>query len=330
MKSAFLATLGPMLTLFICIALGFISKRAKLLPDNAGNVMAKMENWLFCPALSFSATATYFTVDRLTSNAVNISFSCIALAIAMAIAIPLSKAFVNKPGAERGVYIYALTFANFGYMGDPVVLALFGEEIFAYYKLFCLPLNVMIYVFGIGILVPSSDKSIMGRLKSFLNAPTVALFIGMAVGLLGLGAHIPTPVTDALDSLKSCMGPVAMLLAGFTVAKYDVRSMLKNLKIYVATALRLIFIPTLIIACLVGVRALITLIPGITIDNGVLFLAFFATAMPLGLNTVVFPEAYGGNPEIGAGMALISNPIGVLTIPLMYALMTLIFGAPIF
>ena len=52
---------------------------------------------------------------------------------------------------------------------------------------------------------------------------------------------------------------------------------------------------------------------------------FFA-AMPLGLNTVVFPEAYGGNPETGASMALISHTLCIVSIPLMYALMTLLFG----
>ena len=64
------------------------------------------------------------------------------------------------------------------------------------------------------------------------------------------------------------------------------------------------------------------------IGNDVLFLAFFATATPLGLNTVVFPEAYGGNPETGASMAMISHTLCVISIPLMYALMVAVFGVP--
>ena len=60
-----------------------------------------------------------------------------------------------------------------------------------------------------------------------------------------------------------------------------------------------------------------------------LFLAFVATATPLGLNTVVFPEAYGGNPKTGASMAMISHTLCVITIPLLYSLMVLIFGEPV-
>ena len=45
------------------------------------------------------------------------------------------------------------------------------------------------------------------------------------------------------------------------------------------------------------------------------------TAMPLGLNTIVFPAAYGGDENIGASMAVISNVIGLVTVPLMMQLM---------
>ncbi len=329
MIQTFLATLTPMLTLFICIAVGFTVKKAKLLPDNAGKVMAKLETWVFCPALSFSTMARYCTVDSLGTHAVNILLSACGVAIAMGIAIPLACVFIKKKCPERGIYMYALAFANSGYIGDPVVLALFGEEVLSYYKLFCLPISLMIYTWGISVLVPKGEND-KGFLKKIMNAPTVAMFIGIAVGLSGLGAHIPLFLNNSLDSLKSCMGPVAMLLAGFTIASYDFWGMLKKGKVYIATALRLFAIPSVIIASLFGIKTLLNLAFGTDIGNAPLFLCFFATAAPLGLNTVVFPEAYGGNPETGASMAMISHTLCVISIPLMYALMIAVFGNPVF
>lgn len=46
-----------------------------------------------------------------------------------------------------------------------------------------------------------------------------------------------------------------------------------------------------------------------------------ATAMPLGLNTVVFPAAYGGDTTPGASMALISHLMSIITIPIMFAVL---------
>jgi hypothetical protein len=45
---------------------------------------------------------------------------------------------------------------------------------------------------------------------------------------------------------------------------------------------------------------------------------------------VVFPEAYGGDPKTGASMAMISHTMCVVTIPLMYSLLTLVFGPAAF
>lgn len=325
--TTFLATLVPMITLFLCMVIGFVTSKAKILPDSAGKTLAKLENWVFCPALSFMTMVRFCTVDLLTTHATNIVMATILVAISMVIAIPLARLFVKEKGSERGVYSYALAFANFGYVGDPVMLALFGEVGLAYYKLFTLPHSIVVYTWGISVLTPE-DENRGSAIKRLFNAPTVALLIGIVVGLSGLGNHLPTFLTSTLDSLKACMGPVAMLLAGITIARYDFFGMLKKKKVYLATALRLAVIPAVLIAILAAVKLFATSILGVTISNDVLFLAFFATAAPIGLNTIVFPEAYNGNPETGASMAMISHTLCVISIPLLYALMVAIFGTP--
>lgn len=325
--TVFLATLTPMMTLFLCIALGFVAAKTKILPDTASKTMAKLETWVFCPALSFTTMMRFCTVDTLAIHGANLIMSTISVTLAMGIAILLSRVMVKNDVAERGVYSYALAFANSGYIGDPIVLSLFGEEGLSYYKLFCLPLSILIYTWGISVLTPKSEQK-GAMLKRLLNAPTIAIFVGIFAGLTGIGQHMPAFITGALDALKACMGPVAMLLAGVTIARYDFVSMLKNKKVYLATALRLVAIPAVLIAALFGAKTLAYSLFDITMSNDVLFLCFFATAAPLGLNTVVFPEAYGGNPQTGASMAMISHTLCVISIPLLYALMVALFGVP--
>ena len=325
--TTFLATLTPMLTLFLCIAVGFTLTKCKILPENSSKIMAKMETWIFCPALSFMTMVRFCTVETIGEHLVNIILACIGVAFSMAIAIFLARFFIKNKGIERGVYAYALAFANGGYMGDPVVLALFGDVVLAYYKLFYLPFSLLINSWGISVMTPASEGK-NSFWKRLINAPTIAMLAGVAVGLSGLGNYLPTPVTNALDTLKVCMGPVAMLLAGVTIAKYDLLSMLKKKKVYVASALRLTLLPALTVLFIFGAKTLANVVLGTAIDNDILFLIFFATAMPIGLNTIIFPEAFGGEPETGASMAMISHTMCVVSIPLMYALMIAVFGVP--
>ena len=81
-----------------------------------------------------------------------------------------------------------------------------------------------------------------------------------------------------------------------------------NQKVYVVTAMRLIVIPAVMMLVL---KALGT-------SEAIMILALIAFATPLGLNTVVYPAAYGGETKTGASMAMISHTLSVITIPLMY------------
>ena len=321
----FFAVLTPMLTLFFCIVIGFLLRRTRLLPDNAGSTMAKLETWVFLPALSFTTMARYCTVDTLGTHATNILLSSAGVMLAILISLFAVRFFAKKDAPERGVFLYALAFANSGYMGDPVVQALFGDEGLSYYKVYCLPISLAIYTWGISCMIPANGKGVLRRI---LNPPTVSLLLGMAAGLTGFGGILPTFIVNALSSLKACMGPVAMLLAGFTIAAYPLRDMLTSKRVYAASLLRLLLIPTLIISTLFGLKTLAGLALGITIPHTVLFYSFFAIGTPLGLNTVVFPAAYGGDAKTGAGMTMVSHTLAVLTIPLMVAIMTAIFGSP--
>lgn len=323
MIQTFFATLNPILTLFACIAIGYALRKLNILPDGAGKVMAKLETWVFCPALSFVTMARYCTLDTLTTHAVNIAFATLGVMLAISIAIPLGRLMVKKKCSERGVYYYALAFANSGYFGDPVISALFGDEMLSYYKIFCLPISVMIYTWGISVLTPQECGS---NFKKLINPPMIAVIAGALVGISGIFAYFPTFITGSLDSLKVCMGPVAMLLAGYTIAGYSIKAMLKKRKVYIATALRLIVLPAVIVGAVFGVKSLFCLIPGVAIDNTVIYLTLVATAAPLGLNTVVFPEAYGGDPETGASMAMVSHTFVILTLPLLFALVERLFG----
>lgn len=316
-----------MLTLFICIAIGFVLTKFEILPDGSSKVLAKAEIWIFTPALNFMTMVRFCTVETVGEHSINIILGIIGVSFSMGVAILLSRFFAKKKSYDRGVYAYAMAFANGGYMGDPIILALFGEMALSYYKLFYLPFSLMINSWGISVLTPSSGKK-SSLWRKLLNPPTVAMLAGIAVGLSGIGAYLPNFVTGSLDTLKACMGPVAMLLAGATIAKYNFLSMLKNKKVYAVTAIKLLLMPMLTVALIFGVKTLANVAFDLSIDNDVLFLAFFASASAIGLNTVVFPEAYGGDPESGAGLALVSHTLCVITIPLMYALMVTIFGTP--
>lgn len=311
----FFATLSPMLVMFICMAIGYLLKRLKLIPDSSGTVMSKLETYVFVPALVIYNFMNYCTLNSLKEHYEVVLYSCAALVMAMGIGILLSKVFARNNLNLRNIYRYALTFGNFAFMGNAIVPAILGAsdpQILYKYLLFTLPLNVAVYSWGLVILVPRGEEKV-SPLKNLMNPIIISILIGAALGLSGLGQKLPTFVITTIEYCKGSMAPVAMILTGFIVGGYSIKGLLGDKKVYMAAGLRLFVLPALILAALKLLGA----------SDLVLTLALFAYATPLGLNTVVFPSAYGGDTRPGAAMAMISHTVCVVTIPLMYVLLNL-------
>ncbi len=210
----------------------------------------------------------------------------------------------------RNLYTYGLSFSNFGFVGNAVVMALF-PDVFANYLIFVIPLWVMIYVWAVPMLLIPADKEkkgMLGRLKSFLNSMFAGIVIGMIFGISGLGNMLPDFVINSVDTLGDCMSPVAMLLMGITVAEIDFKKALGSPSVYVVTAVRLLLIPLVAIGIL----------SFISVPYPIALCVVCSLAMPLGLNTIVIPKAYGLDSSVTSGMALISHALSCATIPLVF------------
>ena len=307
-------TLSQMLLMFLFIIVGFLLRKGKILPEDSDVCMSRLETYLFVPALNLINMMNNCTVKSFAENSVLILYGAVVITCAVALAYPLSKLFIKDKALDyqRNVYKYAMTFGNYGFMGNFIALGIWGSEGLFKYTMFTLPVTLVCCSWGMYILIPKdSGKSMLKNLTSGLTKPPIiALSIGVILGFLNAKQYMPDFVLNMLSNASNCMGPVAMVLAGFVIGGYDFRGLLLNKKVYIATALRLLVIPAVIMVVL---HLLGT-------DKEIMTWALIAFATPLGLNTIVYPASFGGETHTGAAMAMISHTLSVITIPLMYLL----------
>lgn len=306
----FLSTLSQTTVLFLLIAIGFLLGRLRALPEDSTKTLAKLENTVFVPCLILGTFIEHFTVERLSSYATLILISCGITAVIVPVAI-LAARLLTKDKYERNIFTYGLVFSNFGFMGNAIVSALFGD-MFLDYLIFTLPLWFLIYLWGVPSLLiadASRTQTWRSRLRALVNPMFIAMLVGMVLGLSRM--PIPAPVLSVIDTAGSCMSPIAMLLTGITVSKISFRETFTSVRIYLVSLVRLALMPlAFLLAAL--------LIP---FDEVVRICAVCSLAMPLGLNTIVIPSAYGRDTKVAAGMAIISHLLSLLTIPLIFMLM---------
>lgn len=305
--TVFQTTLNQMLVLFLFIALGFFLNKKKILPENGATVLSKLETYVFVPCLVFNTFYKYCTLDNFREKSIYILYGAVIMAVSLVIGIFLTRLFTKDAYLTR-IYRYSFAVANFSFMGNAMVLGMFGERVLFDYMIFTLPLNMYVYSYGTASLIPQNEGKKFS-FKMFLNPIFVALLLGAVFGLLEL--PLPTFLTSCISSAGACMSPLAMLLTGFVIGGYSLKMLASRKKIYLASVIRLILIPLVFILIMKLIHT----------EAALVRVALCATAMPLGLNTVVFPAAYGGETTEGASMALISHVMAILTIPIMFALL---------
>ena len=307
--SVFLATLNQAAILFTFILMGYFLSWKKYVPENAQTVLSKLENCLFIPALVLGTFIGNFTVEKLTVTG-RLFLSSFALAL-IAIGVSLvCVRFCSKDPYERNMFTYGLCFSNFGFMGNAVVSALF-PDIFMEYLIFTLPLWTLIYLWGVPVLLIGTEGDQPGfaqRLKSFWNPMFMCTILGMIIGIVGI--PIPQFLSSAISTAGSCMSPVAMLLTGMTIAQFNLKEILKPKQVYVVTFLRLIVYPLVFMGVMLVVP----------FSNLFATCAVCSLAMPLGLSTIIIPNALGKDTKVASGMALVSHVISCVTIPVVFTI----------
>ena len=303
----FTTPLERMLVLFSFIALGFLMNKKKVLPANAAAVLSKLETNVLVPCLVFNTFYKYCTPGNFAEKWTYILYGAVIMALSLVIGVFLTRLFTKDHYLKR-IYNYSFAVANFSFMGNAVVLGMFGEAILFDYMIFTLPLNLYVYSYGTASLIPQNEGKKFSP-KVFINPIFIALLLGAVLGLCS--APLPNFATEAISGAGACMSPLAMLLTGFVIGDYRLLQLARKKKIYLASLIRLVLLPTLFI---VAMKLIGT-------EYAIVRAALCATAMPLGLNTVVFPAAYGGDTTEGASMALISHLMAVATIPVMFAIM---------
>ena len=304
----FQITVEQMAILFLFMALGYLLMKRGFVPKDSASTLSKLQVYVFLPAMVFK-TFVGLRAEEALSKLPLLGVSLALLLACLLAAVLIARVAARTP-MERDIYIYSLTIPNLGYMGYPLVEAVMGPEMLLDFMIFVIPFNIFIYTAGMYILNPNKKFT----LTKIVNAPMVAMALGIVLGLCGWQA--PAFLVSACASASGCMAPCAMLLTGFVLAGQPFLSMVKELRSYVLSVIKLLAMPL----ATLGVMYLLH------VPQRAALAAVITVTMPFGLNSVVFPEAMGGDSTSGARLCFLGNLMAILTIPLMFNLLYGVYG----
>ncbi len=291
--------------LILIIAIGYILRIKNILPKEASKILSTLVYWLFLPAVIFKSITENLSPDNIYAEYKYIVLGLIMVTVSFVISFIIAR-FFEKKGQFHDIVAYSLAIPNIGYIGYPLIQGVLGDEGLFHMVMFAIFFNVGILTIGDYILNPKREL----KIKALINPTLVMMALAVVLALLGI--KMPKIVNNTVSNLASCMAPSAMLLAGVLMSEKPLKEMFTSKRIYLLMIIKNFFMPLLFgaILYLIGLRGEIYII------------AVASVALPMGLNAAVFPEAHGGDGSEGAKSCFISTLFAVISIPLVFYIIT--------
>ena len=172
--------------------------------------------------------------------AVNLGWTVLLSVLSYAAAMLISYlAIPDKEGRETAIERFSCIYSNCGFMGIPLVQAMFGLEGVFYLTAFITIFNILAWTHGV---MQISGQHSLHSLKKVLRSPAIiAIALGMFLFFTQL--RLPELLTQPLAMVGELNTPLAMFVAGATIAQTNLPAVLKKPRVFYLCALRLLIIP---------------------------------------------------------------------------------------
>lgn len=225
--------------MLLLIIAGFICYKTGVVSENGSKELTRLVLTVVNPVVIFMAYQTEFRTELIKGFLCSLFLSVIAYIIAISVSYMLIR---RKDNRETDIERFSCIYSNCAFMGIPLVQSIMGDEGVFYLTAFVTVFNILVWTHG--VIQISGIKSF----KSIIKAVTSPSVIAIAAGLICFSFRLRLPglVTDSLEYIGAMNTPLAMIVAGSTIARTNMIKALGNPRIYYVSAMTLLFIPLLI------------------------------------------------------------------------------------
>ena len=210
--------------------------------------------------------------------------------------------FPNVNERQRSVLNYATLCSNAGFMGNPVVQEIYGDQGLLLASIFLIPQRIVMWSAGVKCFTNEKGKN---AIKKVITHPCIiAVFIGMFLMISQI--QLPEFATKTIDVLSQCTTALSMIVIGGILSEISIKSVVSKLSLYYC------FIRLLLIPILVLLACIIFKIPYLVTAVSVVL-----AGMPAGTTTAILAEKYNGDSKLAVRLVFISTLLSLITIPVL-------------
>ncbi|MGM9640449.1 MAG: AEC family transporter [Faecousia sp.] len=293
------ALIEQLIILFAIIFLGWSAVKIGLLPKNANGTLAALVVNVTNPCMVLSSVMEGQRV--LTIGQVwlllAVAFGMHGFLMLMGLAV---RKLLRVPESQQGMYQFMCVFGNLGFLGFPVIKALYGAEALLLASLFVMSFQLLCFTYGVSLF-----KKGQFRWKTLIRPMLLATVLALVLYLTN--ARPPEMVHRVVSTIGSITSPAAMLAIGCALAAVPLKKVFTNWRLYFVGLAKLVLAPT----------AIFLLCRGWMPNEMMLGVTVACSAMPVATNTTLLANLYGGDESLAASGVFLTTLMSMMTMPLM-------------
>jgi len=225
--------------MFILIITGIICFKTGIISKNGNKELSKLVLSVVNPLVIFMAYQTDYNSELVKNLLIAFVFSLISFAFMIA------ASYLLIPAKKRNVEIerFSTIYSNCGFMGIPLIQALFGSMGVFYLTAYLTVFNFAIWTHGIILL--SGERNIKNIIKVLYSPVILSIVIGIVMFFLQI--RLPSIISNAFGFIADLNTPLAMIVSGVTMADTNITSLIKKKGIYYTAFLKLFLIPVCLV-----------------------------------------------------------------------------------
>lgn len=300
-------TTNQILIMFIIILIGFICYKTNLIDKETNKKLSGILLMLVNPILIFESYIREFSAELLQGLLISFGLAIATHVIGIIIAYVLLR---GKEEKDVVIERFSSIYSNCGFMGIPLINGILGGEGVFYITAYMTIFNIFVWTHGLTMMIGKQDKKT--TIKTLISPTLIAIFLGIIFFITRM--TLPEVVLHSFRYISGLNTPLAMIIAGVTIAQTDIRKTFIKLRIYYVTAIKLLIIPI----------ALLLLYSRFPIPKEVLITAIVAAACPTGATGTLFAIRYNKNALYASEIFAMTTLLSIATLPLVVALITMI------
>lgn len=269
---------SQIIVMFLLIGVGAFCYRKKYINDDGAGQLSFILTRIVAPCVVIDSFQREF--DPALGKALIISVLCTCTAMGLSILVSHLVFRKNGSHANFADKRFCVVFTNCGFMGLPLLDALYGSEGLFLGSAFIMVNNLLLWTYGVGQL--SRDVPRAERLRNtFINPGVISNLIGLFCFLTPF--KLPVVPATAVSYLASLNTPIAMIAVGAFLAQCDLRECFRDTQVYFVSALRLLILPLITLAVFL-------LLP---LDHTLRCSMLISAAAPVAMAASLFGKTYG-------------------------------------